>query len=98
MGSNTVVEDSYIHDLDMCSAAILLTTEAGPIDNVLISRNVLNGGNYTIYAGRGVRVPNIRVQDNSFGRQYVYGLLSSRGARLLWKNNIWSDTGRRVRV
>jgi len=127
MGDNTVVEDSYIHHLDICrgchndgiqsgggrnliirrnniqhphrqTAAIFLTSVVAPIDNVLISGNVLNGGNYTIYAGEGTGSPNIRVRGNRFGRAHVYGLLSNRGARVLWKDNVWVDTGRRARA
>lgn len=126
VGDNTVVEDSYIHDLVRCAgchldgiqstggshirirhnniqhprsqtSCILLGEEFEPMDDAIVEDNLLNGGNYTIYAGEGTTDPNIIIRNNHFGRDAVYGLLSDApGARVQWTDNVWHDTGETI--
>jgi hypothetical protein len=74
------------------NAAIFLGPAFGPIDNVLIEGNWMNGGNYTIYSNG---CSNVRIQNNFFGRNYRYGTLSSSphpSSPIVWLNNRWLDT------
>jgi hypothetical protein len=93
-GSNTVVRHNTILLPNQQTSTILLLTNAGPINNVLIQNNYLNGGAFTIYSrdqGHGPPT-NVTVRGNSFGRDYLYGILSDDGP-VTWENNIWADTG-----
>ncbi len=72
------------------NAALFINGAFGPIDNVLIEDNWLNGGNYTIK----VNATNATVRNNFFGRDYRYGIDSTNDAYpLIWENNRWEDTG-----
>jgi hypothetical protein len=66
---------------------------------VLIENNYLNGGAYTIYSRdyeNGYGPPtNVTIRGNSFGRDYLYGILSEDGSQT-WENNRWADTGEQI--
>ncbi|MEZ6019220.1 MAG: hypothetical protein R3F17_03715 [Planctomycetota bacterium] len=78
------------------NAALIIQTGLGPIDDVLIEGNWLNGGNFTLYVtdkGTGYGPPtNVRIKDNWFGRDYRYGVLDSFGYQRI-EGNRWEDTG-----
>lgn len=78
------------------NSTFIIQTNNGPIDNILIEDNWLNGGNYTIYIrdkGTGYGPPtNVRVLNNRFGRDYQYGVLSVDGAPIV-AGNVWDDSG-----
>jgi len=80
----------------------IISTAVGPIDNILIESNWLNGGNYTIYSidkERGYGSPtNVRVINNIFGRDNggypnkITGRIRT-GTFAEWSGNVWEDTG-----
>jgi hypothetical protein len=119
-GNNTVIEDSWIHDLrnapgDHCdgiqstggtkitirsntiepstragaTSALMLGDEDGPGNDILVEDNYLNGGNFAIYLGAGT---NRVFRNNRFGREHVYGLISSAGP-FDEADNVWADSG-----
>jgi len=71
------------------NAAVFLKEDSGPISNITIENNWLNGGNYTIYA-RGV--DGLKVINNRFGRDYQYGIRSIDTIEQ-WNGNVWDDSG-----
>jgi hypothetical protein len=99
-GSNVVIRGNFIDipiDSGMASSnsAIFLKSDMGPISNITIENNWLNGGNYTIYslAANGNGAPTgVRVVNNRFGRDYRYAL-SSFGGPVTTSGNVWDDTG-----
>jgi hypothetical protein len=124
MADNTVVEDSWIHDLVIGggshndgiqstggthirilhnriehpheqTSCILIGADLGPIHDVLIQGNLLNGGNYTVYAGGDEGYSDIRIVGNRFGRDMVYGTHSLQ-ANIVFSGNVWHDTGKPV--
>lgn len=96
-GANIVIRNNTISVPDQQTSAIILGTSAGPIDNVLIEGNFLNGGAYTVYSrDKGDGPPtNVTITGNAFGRDYLYGILSADGS-LTWTNNTWADTGETI--
>lgn len=77
---------------DPMNAAIQFGSALGPIEDVLIEGNLLNGGNYTINASKLTGDP-VTIRDNRFGTDYRYGVLSS-GPGLAWaKSNIYHESG-----
>jgi hypothetical protein len=99
-GSNVVIRGNFIDvpiDSGMASSnsCIFLKTDMGPISNVTIEGNWLNGGNYTIYslAANGNGAPTgVTVANNRFGRDYRYAL-ASFGGPVASSGNVWDDTG-----
>ena len=79
------------------NAAFIIQTGNGPIDNVLIEGNWMNGGNFTVYVtdkGNGHGLPtNVRVRNNRFGRDFGFGIQQGGGT---WTGNVWDDTGEPV--
>jgi hypothetical protein len=127
MGDNSVVEDSWIHDLaagggshndgiqstggsnikilhnriehpNAQTSCILIGANLDHVDDVLVQGNLLNGGNYTIYAGGkdGYRADNVRILGNRFGRDAVYGTHSIQ-SNIVFSGNVWNDTGAPIR-
>ncbi len=84
------------------NACAIIQTGDGPIDDVVIENNWLNGGNFTVYLqDKGATnaslpqygpVTNARVINNRFLRDYRYGTLSQNGGSPLISGNIWDDT------
>jgi hypothetical protein len=71
------------------NAAVFTGRDFGPIDDVLVEGNWLNGGNYTLF----IDATNVVVRDNLFGRDYQYGLRATYpGSSYTWTNNRWWDT------
>jgi hypothetical protein len=82
------------------TSAFMIKSDFGPINNVLIEGNWLNGGQFTIYvtAGsfNGVNQPspsNVRILNNRFGRDNHYGLYYPGTATTVRQGNVWDDTG-----
>lgn len=131
-GSNVVIENSWIHDLEAragdhtdgvqstggvglrivnntidatgpgINSAIIVGADLAPLDNVVIAHNLLDGGNYTIYAGAGDRFESgvIRVIDNRFGTNAQYGSCSlkpSPGHPIDFSGNVEDGTGQAMR-
>lgn len=82
------------------NACSLAQTGLGPVNNVRIIGNWLNGGNYTIYFvekpapnGFGGHPTNCQLIDNLFGRDYNFGPLSNTTSDLVISGNRWEDDG-----
>ncbi|MFT4647431.1 MAG: hypothetical protein ACI9X4_000643 [Glaciecola sp.] len=84
------------------NAAFIMQTGDGPMDNILIEDNWLDGGNFTVYIVNKVPPPgssrpnygdptNARLLNNRFGRNFRYGVLSTTG-NVLISGNRWDDT------
>jgi 3-phytase len=76
------------------NAAFILKEDSGPISNILIEHNWMNGGNYTIYARD---IDGLRIVDNRFGRDFNYGPKSIDRAEE-WSGNVWDDTGAAINL
>ncbi|MCP3919068.1 MAG: hypothetical protein GY711_26290 [bacterium] len=78
------------------NAALIIQTGEGPIDNVLIEGNWVNGGNFTVYLkdkGVGYGDPtNCTLLNNRFGLDYRFGVLSTTGPVHI-EGNVWDGTG-----
>lgn len=92
-GNIAIVGNNIQHPNDQTSA-ILIKADFSAIDNVTIAGNLLNGGNYTVYVMDmpGNSVTNVRIENNHFGRAYVYGHRSIR-VPVTWSGNVWHDNG-----
>jgi hypothetical protein len=80
--------------MDVQTAAVHAGTSRGPIDDVLVQGNYLDGGSYTVYVDdQGYGTPtNVRILDNAFGRNYTYGLMSIDPGDTVVEGNYWADT------
>lgn len=78
------------------NASFMIQTNNGPIRDVLIEGNWLDGGNYAIYVndhGSGHGPPTeVVIRENRFGRHHQYGLLAT-GADPVFEDNVYDDTG-----
>ena len=77
------------------NGGIFLATDFGPINNVTIENNLMNGGGFTVWS-LGLSSPfgvptNVRLLNNHFGRNYMYNLLNLQGS-VQRSGNVWSDT------
>jgi hypothetical protein len=133
VGTDTVIEDSWIHDLkrvpgshndalqtqggdnivirgnnlqaynartgDPMNAALQVGALMRDLTNMVVENNLMNGGNYTISAGDGssYRISNFVIRNNSFGRDFRYGIVKARSATTLWTGNAWLDNGISIR-
>jgi hypothetical protein len=59
------------------NAALFVKSDLGPIDSVTITDSYLNAGGYTVFSTDGGYGPptNVRVIDNTFGRDHRWGVL-----------------------
>jgi cysteine-rich repeat protein len=77
------------------NATSINQAENGPISNLVMDGNWLNGGNYTVYyIGGAYTNSGGRLKNNCFGRAYRYGLLRTQGdiPDFLACNNRWEDS------
>ena len=93
-GTGAVIRGNRILRPNQGTSTIIIKSDNGSIDNVLIENNYLNGGGYTIYsrAGSHGNPTNVRIRGNTFGRDYRWALLSADGS-VSWTANVWADTG-----
>lgn len=77
------------------NSALLFSSEIGPISDVLVELNWLNGGNYTVWwEAKVAGTPSgFRLLSNRFGRGFRYGPLIDDGADSVIHGNVWDDTG-----
>lgn len=97
-GNNIVVRHNTLlayNDVtnDPLNASFIIKADTGPINNVLVERNYMNGGNYTIYAqSAAYNTSNVTIRDNHFGRNFRYGPKSLGSVNnLVWSGNVWAD-------
>jgi hypothetical protein len=93
-------------DAPNVSASLALYSQLAPITNVLVQRNLFNGGGYCVYAGESASywASNTSFIDNVFGSRYNprcggYGPVTAYqpGRGNVWKGNVFQD-GSAVRV
>ena len=74
------------------NAAVMASTELGPISGLRIEGNWLDGGNYTlmIRGGHGGLPTGVRISGNRFGRAAQYGPAAIEGP-FQQSGNTWAD-------
>lgn len=79
------------------SQCMIIQTNNGPIDNILIEGNWLNGGGYCVQIndkGNGYGGPtNVRIINNKFGRDCQFGILRFNNSSPSLSGNSWEQTG-----
>ena len=83
------------------SQVIIIQTNIGKVDNILVEANWINGGGYSVQIndkGNGYGEPtNDRVINNRFGRDYQFGPLRTGNNTLTDRSgNVWDDTGKPI--
>lgn len=66
------------------------------ISNLLVERNLMNGGTYTISGGGRDEVDSAVYRENQFGRDYMYGTHGGLQNSVWESSNVWQDTGEPV--
>jgi hypothetical protein len=96
-GHGIVIRHNRIEHPHQQTSCILLGADLGDISDALVTGNLLNGGNYTVYAGAdpGHRASGIRIVGNRFGRDFVYGT-TSFGQGVTATGNVFDDNGRPI--
>jgi hypothetical protein len=96
-GSNDVVRHNTIFNPHNQTSCVNFTTDFGGISNILITGNLLNGGNYTVYSRSGGNgdPTGLTVTGNHFGSADVFGLLSNDGS-VAWSGNVSDSTGQAI--
>ncbi|HIA92141.1 TPA: hypothetical protein EYO12_03440 [Candidatus Saccharibacteria bacterium] len=105
-GSNVTVRGNFFdmrHDEPGYnnSQVIIMQTNIGNVDNILVEANWINGGGYSVQIndkGNGYGEPtNDRVINNRFGRDYQFGPLRTNNNTLTDRSgNVWDDTGQPI--
>jgi hypothetical protein len=81
------------------NAAIIIKSDFGPISNVVVEGNYLNGGNLIVMVDKGssyAAPKNILIRENAFGRDVRFPpgvLLRHPSATITWQNNYWANNG-----
>jgi len=89
------------------TSCILLKADLGPISDVVVDGNLMNGGGYTFYwYDAGHRISNGRITNNRFMRAPHGGFWPKGGfhgprafnASTLptWTNNVWHDNNEQI--
>ncbi len=99
-GSNIVIRgnnlQAYNPDTkDPVNAAYQFGEEFSPLRNVLVSGNLMNGGNYTVNGGGGGTTgAQVTFRDNRFQRDFRYGPIGNLFSGVSFdSSNVWDDTG-----
>ncbi|WEV76940.1 right-handed parallel beta-helix repeat-containing protein [Janibacter cremeus] len=84
---------------DPMNAAIQIGSLSGDdrITNLVVSKNLMNGGNHTINGGGRGEVESARYSGNEFGRDCRYGPAGNIENSVWEDTNVWHDTGEPVR-
>jgi hypothetical protein len=96
-GRGIVIRHNRIDHPRQQTSCILLGADLGDISGALVTGNLLNGGNYTVYAGadRGHRASNIQIVGNRFGRDFVFGP-TSLDPGVTATGNVFDDNGQPI--
>lgn len=83
---------------DLMNAVYQFGTTQGPMSQVVVERNFMNGGNYTINGkGGGTQDAVVTFRGNRLGRDHRYGPVGGIGPGVSFDaSNVWDDTGRPV--
>ncbi|MEW2358233.1 hypothetical protein [Spirillospora sp. NPDC029432] len=106
-GLSLVVRHSVLLNPVAQTSAVSIYQDFGRAHDVTITGNLLGGGGYALYGGKGrFGTPtNIKITRNAFTRDHFgkggrYGPVTAwdpAGQGNVWKDNVWADTGRPVR-
>jgi hypothetical protein len=102
-GDNITIRHNTLDmNVESGNAAIMVGTACGPVDNVVIDRNLLAGGGYTVYGGSdaawaGPNATNVRITDNRISTKYFpkggfHGPFTSTW-NVVMSGNVWHETG-----
>jgi hypothetical protein len=96
-GRGIVIRHNRIDHPRQQTSCILLGADLGDISGALVTGNLLNGGNYTVYAGadRGHRASHIQLVGNRFGRDFVFGP-TSLDPGVTATGNVFDDNGQSI--
>ena len=98
-GSGDVVKHNTIFNPRNQTSCVNFNTDFGPISDITITDNLLDGGNFTVYSRAsstgGSDPTGVSVTNNHFGGADVYGLLSADGS-VSWSGNVSDSTGQAV--
>jgi hypothetical protein len=101
-GSNVTVRHNRLDNANGENSSILIGADQGPISNVDIEDNLLNGGGFTYQGGDRGRVSNVTFTNNHFLRMPEAGAYfprcgsfgpSTAASNNAWSGNVWDDTG-----
>jgi len=101
-GANGLIQGNYFdmpHDLPgyKNSQCIIIQTNNGPISQITIRDNLINGGGYAVQIrdkGKGHGKPtDMKLIDNTFGRDFQFGPLRIDDDTTEIHGNAWLDTG-----
>lgn len=88
--------DPAFDDNPFGNAALMIKSDLGPISDVTIRGNYLNGGNFTVFVldgGHG-EPQDVEIIQNAFGPEHRYGFLSLGETKLgAFAGNYWAETG-----
>ncbi len=103
-GSPTLIQHNTLFNTQGQTSAVFGDDHTwGPLTNVTVTHNILEGGDYALeLGGAGDGDSNIVVTNNSFSRIYfargaLYGPVSGPGGTSpTWSGNIWDNTGQTI--
>ncbi|MFN2557380.1 MAG: hypothetical protein ABR592_11045 [Nitriliruptorales bacterium] len=93
--SKVTIRGNTIIHVRRQTSAIIVKSDLGPISDILIEGNWLNGGTYTVYAysTKKYATQDVTLRANRFGRDHVYGPVATENPRRLrWEGNVWEDS------
>ncbi len=93
--TNATIRGNTIVHVRRQTSAIIVKADQGPIRDVLIEGNLLDGGTYTLYAYSTQQhdTQYVTVRHNRFGRGHVYGPVATKKLQgLRWEGNVWDDS------
>lgn len=99
-GDNIMIRGNNLQPYDASqdnpmNAAIQIGSLVGDdqISDLVVTGNLMNGGNYTINGGGRQEVDSARYADNWFGRDYRHGIVGNLQNSVWEDSNVWFDTG-----
>jgi hypothetical protein len=98
-GSGAVIRHNTICLPNGANSAVIIQTDFGVVDDVVVENNVMDGGGYTVFSRIGnwgtdngnVAPTNVKFLNNRFGHSYAFGLFSFDGSVEV-SGNVWVDT------
>jgi len=101
-GSNIVITGNTLLPYnsatdDPMNAGYILKEDQGPISNVTFVGNFVNGGNFSLYIIGTQDMSGLVFTDNTFGRDFRYGVVGGVPDAVEWRNNVFLDSGQPVR-
>jgi hypothetical protein len=81
---------------DPNNACLMIGSTSAPlVSNLVFEQNYCNGGNYSMGIRTDLRAVNIKIQNNTYGHDYRYGVIARPDqAGILWvkSTNVWMDS------